>query len=258
MGRVQDKVAVVSGGAAGLGAASCRALAREGAKIVIGDLRAEPGEALAGEITAAGGQAIFQHLDVRSEESWQALTERTLTQFGKMNVLFNNAGVALPTGDVEHLSLEDWHAVMAVNSDGVFLGVKHAVRTIRRSGEPGSIINTSSIMGLVGMATATAYTAAKGAVRLLTKTAALYCAKSGYDIRVNSIHPGFISTDMLHGTLAHTETTERRLKEIAESTPMGRLGEPMDIAYGVLYLASDESKYMTGAELVIDGGYTAQ
>jgi 3(or 17)beta-hydroxysteroid dehydrogenase len=258
MGRMQGKVALVSGGAAGIGAASCRIMAREGAKVVVADLQQAAGEALAAEIAAAGGHAVFQPLDVRSEASWEAATARAFEAFGKLNVVVNNAGVGFPFGDAEHQTLEDWRAVMAVNSDGVFLGVKHGIVALRRTGEPGSIINMSSILGLVGLAASCAYNASKGAVRLLTKSAALYCAREGLPVRVNSVHPGYIRTDMVQSTLSRSNNLEERLLQVEAATPMGHLGEPEDIANGVLYLASDESRYMTGAELVIDGGYTAQ
>jgi NAD(P)-dependent dehydrogenase (short-subunit alcohol dehydrogenase family) len=252
---MDGKVALVSGGASGIGAASCRLMAREGAKVVVADLKAEAGEALAAEL---GDAAVFQPLDVRLEESWRAATAAAMQAFGKLNVVVNNAGIGFPIGDVEHQSLEDWRAMMAVNSDGVFLGVKHGIAAIRRCGEPGSIVNMSSIMGLVGMAASAAYTASKGSVRLLTKSAALYCARERLPIRVNSVHPGYIRTDMVTTTLSRTNDYEGRLRQVEAATPMGHIGEPEDIANGVLFLACDESRYMTGAELVIDGGFTAQ
>jgi 3(or 17)beta-hydroxysteroid dehydrogenase len=258
MGRVQGKTVVVTGGASGIGAASCRLLAREGAQVVVADIRAEPGEALAAEIVAQGGRAIFQPLDVRLESDWSALMDGVFQRFGKLHGVVNNAGVGSPSGDVETQSLEEWRTVMAVNAEGVFLGVQHGIAAIRRTGEPGSIINISSIMGLVGLAATSAYCAAKGAVRLLTKSAALHCAQAGYDIRVNSIHPGYIRTDMVQRSLERTGDYDERLRAVEAATPMGRLGEGEDIGYGVVYLASDEARYMTGAELVIDGGYTAQ
>lgn len=258
MGRVQGKTVVVTGGASGIGAASCRLLAREGAQVVVADVRAEPGQALAAEIVALGGRAFFHPLDVRLESDWSALIDAVFGAFGKLHGVVNNAGVGSPAGDIETQTLEEWRTVMAVNAEGVFLGVKHGVAAIRRTGEPGSIINISSIMGLVGLGGTSAYCAAKGAVRLLTKSAALHCARAGYDIRVNSIHPGYIRTDMVRKVLERSDDQDGRLRGILSATPMGRLGEGEDIAYGVIYLASDESRYMTGAELVIDGGYTAQ
>jgi len=258
MGRVEGKIALVSGGASGIGAAICRLLAREGAQVIVADLRAEVGEATAGEIRAAGGRAVFQNLDVRYEDSWAAASARAMSEFGKLHVVVNNAGVATPFGNVETQSLEDWRTVMAVNADGVFLGVKHAIQAMRRTGEPGSIVNISSIAGIVGLPINTAYVASKGAVRLLSKSAALYCAREGLPIRVNSIHPGFIRTDMTIGTFALSDGLEVRMRAIEAETPAGRLGEPEEIAAGVLFLASDEASYVTGAELIIDGGYTAR
>jgi 3(or 17)beta-hydroxysteroid dehydrogenase len=258
MGRVQGKTVVVTGGASGIGAASCHLLAREGAQVVVADIRAELGEAVAAQIVAQGGQAIYQRLDVRLESDWSALVDAVFRTFGKLHGVVNNAGVAVPRGDIESQTLEEWRTVMAVNGEGVFLGVKYGIAAIRRTGESGSIINISSIMGLVGWATTSAYCASKGAVRLLTKSAALHCARSGYGIRINSIHPGFISTNMIAGDAGHQHDMPDLLRGLAAATPMGRLGEGDDIAYGVVYLTSDESRYITGTELVIDGGYTAQ
>jgi 3(or 17)beta-hydroxysteroid dehydrogenase len=258
MGRMDGKVALVSGGAGGIGAATCRILAREGARVLVADLPEAPGEALAGQICAAGGQAIFQPLDVRLVESWGAATARAFDVFGELHVLVNNAGVGFPVADVEHQTLEDWRTVMAVNADGVFLGVQHGIRAMRRTGEAGSIINISSIAGLVGLPGGSAYTASKGAVRLLTKSAALYCAREKLPVRVNSIHPGYIRTDLLERTMGRNNDLDRQVRAMEAATPLGHLGDPQDIGHGVLFLASDESRFVTGAELVIDGGYTAQ
>ena len=258
MGRLSGKAAVVSGGASGIGAATCRTLAREGAAVVVADLQDTMGEAVAAEIAADGGRAVYQHLDVREEDSWIAAIARAVEGFGRLNIVVNNAGVGTPMGGVETITLENWRKVMAVNSDGVFLGVKHGVQAMRRCGEAGSIINLSSIVGLVGLASSSAYTASKGAVRLLTKSAALYCAREGLPIRVNSVHPGYILTPMAVGTMEQSADYETRRREVEKDIPMGTMGEPQDIANGILFLASDESRYMTGAELVIDGGYTAK
>jgi NAD(P)-dependent dehydrogenase (short-subunit alcohol dehydrogenase family) len=179
----------------------------------------------------------------------------TASRFGRLDIAVNNAGVAL-AGDVEHASLEQWRWLMSINLDGVFLGAKHAIAAMKRTG--GSIINISSIEGIIGDANLAAYNASKGGVRIFTKSAALYCAKAGYKIRVNSIHPGYIWTPMVEQLLQTQPDPEAAKAYIAGLHPAGRLGEPDDIAYGVLYLASDESKFVTGAELVIDGGYTAQ
>jgi len=258
MGRVAGKTALVSGGASGIGAATCRALAREGAAVVVADLQEAMGEALVAQIKAAGGQAVFQRLDVRFEDSWQAATARAFEAFGKLHVVVNNAGLGKPAGNPETQSLEDWRTIMSVNADGVFLGVKHGIQALRRTGEPGSIVNLSSIVGIVGLPASAAYTASKGAVRLLTKSAALYCAREKLPIRVNSVHPGYIKTPMATDTMNIAVPFETRLREIEAATPMGRMGEPEEIANGILFLASDEASYVTGSELVIDGGYTAQ
>jgi 3(or 17)beta-hydroxysteroid dehydrogenase len=258
MGRVSGKTALVSGGASGIGAATCRMLAREGAAVVVADVQDELGETVAADIRAGGGKAVFQRLDVRLEESWVAAVARAEAEFGKLNILVNNAGVGSPMGNVETQSLEDWRKVMSVNADGVFLGVKYGIQAIRRGGEAGSIVNLSSIVGLVGLASSAGYTASKGAVRLLTKSAALYCAREKLPIRVNSIHPGYIVTEMTSSTFAMTNGYEARVRAVEAETPMGRMGQPEEIAAGVLFLASDEASYVTGTELVIDGGYTAQ
>jgi 3(or 17)beta-hydroxysteroid dehydrogenase len=258
MGRVEGKTAIVTGGASGIGRASCRLLAQEGAKVVVADVTDEAGEAVADEIRSAGGQALFQRLDVRHEESWAAAVQRALGEFGKLHIVLNGAGIATPMGTAETQTLEAWRHIMSVNSDGVFLGVQHGIRAMRQTGEPGSIINISSIAGIVGLPGNPAYVASKGAVRLLTKSAALYCAREKLPIRVNSVHPGYIHTGMTASTFKLTDGFEERVRAVEAETPMGRMGEPEEIAAGVLFLASDESRYMTGAELVIDGGLTAR
>jgi NAD(P)-dependent dehydrogenase (short-subunit alcohol dehydrogenase family) len=258
MGRLAGKAALVSGGASGIGAETCRTLAREGAAVVVADIQADMARGVVAEIEAAGGKAVFQPLDVRLEDAWIAATKRAEDAFGKLNIIVNNAGVGGPMGDVENITLENWRKVMSVNSDGVFLGVKYGVQALRRSGEPGSIVNLSSIVGIVGLAASSAYVASKGAVRLLTKSAALYCAREGLPIRVNSVHPGYILTPMAVGSMEHVMDYEARRRQVEADIPVGTMGEPQDIANGILFLASDESRYMTGAELVIDGGYTAK
>jgi NAD(P)-dependent dehydrogenase (short-subunit alcohol dehydrogenase family) len=260
MGRVGGKVAVVSGGASGIGAACVRALAREGATVVIADLQVDKGEALREEIASTGGTAYFRSIDVTDEDSWSALMEDVLARFGRMNILVNCAGIgARPRLPPSEATLEHWRNLMAVNLDGVFLGTKHAVRAMKRS-DPvrGSIINISSVLGLVGSPDMGAYCASKGGVRLYSKSVALSCAQEKLDIRVNSVHPGFIDTPLLRESM-------RRFNDVAEAEriyndlqPVGHIGQPEDIAYGVLYLASDEARFVTGAELVIDGGFTAR
>lgn len=194
--------------------------------------------------------------DVSSEVDWDATIAATVRRFGRLDILVNNAGVALG-GDVEKTTLAQWRALMAVNLDGVFLGTQRAVAAMKGSGG-GSIINLSSIEGLIGDPNLAAYNASKGGVRIFTKSAALHCAQSGYKIRVNSVHPGYIWTPMVENYLASQSDPVAAKAFLTGLHPVGHLGEPDDIAYGILYLASDESKFVTGAELVIDGGYTAQ
>ncbi len=249
--RLKDKVALISGGARGMGAEEGRLFAKEGAKVVLGDLREELGRAVAEEIAANGGEALFVTLDVASEESWRQAVAATVGRFGKLDILVNNAGVSA-SGGVLDTTAAEWDRVMAVNAKGVFLGTKAAIPEMQRNGG-GSIINISSQMGLVGSDTGNpAYNASKGAVHIFTMSAALRHAKDG--IRVNSVHPGPINTPMLSDGFADPE----RGRRVLALTPMGRLGEPAEVAYGVLYLASDESSYVTGSALVIDGGYIAQ
>ncbi|SKA37640.1 NAD(P)-dependent dehydrogenase, short-chain alcohol dehydrogenase family [Enhydrobacter aerosaccus] len=258
MDRVRGKVAMVTGGALGLGAASAHMLAREGAAVVVTDLKDAEGKAVADSINATDGKAIYLHHDVTSEESWKSAMERTVAEFGRLDVLVNNAGVGLG-GPPEEQTLEQWRFLMSVNLDGVFLGTKHAILTMKKHPPMGgSIINLSSIEGLVGDPNLGAYNASKGGVRLYTKSVALYCARQRLGIRVNSIHPGYIWTPMVEGYLQQAGNVDQGRAALDAMHPIGHVGEPEDIAYGVLYLASNESKFVTGTELVIDGGYTAQ
>jgi len=254
MGRVSGKVALVTGAGLGLGRAAALMLAREGARVVATDVNADAGRETAEKIIGEGAEAMFMRQDVSSEADWKDVIAATLRRFGKLDILVNNAGV-LFTASVEETSLEQWRRLMSVNCDGVFLGTKHAIAVMKNSG--GSIINISSVAGLVGLPNLGAYNASKGAVRLFTKAAALECAKDGGRIRVNSIHPGGIWTPMLEQFVGKRGETDAETAAAAMH-PVGHAGEPNDIAFGVLYLASDESKFVTGAELVIDGGYTAQ
>jgi NAD(P)-dependent dehydrogenase (short-subunit alcohol dehydrogenase family) len=255
MNRVKNKVALVTGGGVGLGHAAALLLARQGARVIVTDVREKEGAATADAIVANGGEAMFLTQDVAKEEDWRRVMASTRSRFGGLDILVNNAGVAL-SGSVEDTTLEQWRWLMSINLDGVFLGVKHGVAAMKEKG--GSIINLSSIEGLIGDANLAAYDASKGGVRLLTKSAALHCARAGYKIRVNSVHPGYIWTPMVEGYIAAQADPAKAKAEIAALHPLGHIGEPDDIAYGIVYLASDESKFVTGAELVIDGGYTAQ
>ena len=256
MKRMDGKVALVTGAAMGIGRACAEMLAAEGAAVVATDRETGPGAGVVDAIRSAGGRAMFVALDVTQETQWSRAVDETRRAFGKLDVLVNNAGVGR-AGDVEHETLQAWRDLLAINLDGVFLGIKHAIPAMREAGG-GSIINLSSIEGLVGDPSLAAYNASKGGVRLLTKSAALYCAKNGSRIRVNSVHPGYIWTPMVqHFTEASGQADELR-RTLEQLHPVGHLGEAKDVAYGILYLASDESKFVTGAELVIDGGYTAQ
>ena len=251
MGRMDGKVALISGGGRGQGAAEARLFASEGAKVVIGDVLDAEGARVAADIAESGADALFVHLDVTSEEDWRTAVETAVSNFGKLDVLVNNAGI-WRRGKVEETSLEDWDAVLDVNAKGVFLGTKIAIPEMRKAGG-GSVINISSTAGLVGGPRSTAYTASKGAVRLLTKATAIQYAGEG--IRANSIHPGPIETPMIEEVWQGSDYSR---EESLARTPLGRIGTPDDIAYGALFLASDESSFMTGSELVIDGGSTAQ
>jgi NAD(P)-dependent dehydrogenase (short-subunit alcohol dehydrogenase family) len=246
--RLKGKVAIVTGGAHGLGEADVRLFVKEGAKVVIADILIDEGQALARSLREAGHDAVFAAVDVTSDQDWQALMELTLNTYSKLDVLVNNAGIG--SGAVEDLNeLDGWHRLMAVNSTSVFLGSRRAAEIMVKAAG-GSIINISSVMGIVGHTTGhLGYFAAKASVRNQTKAMAVRLAP--YGVRVNSIHPGFFPRMM-------KSITSNIPDEVLKHVPMGRVGEPLEIAYGALFLASDESSFMTGAELIIDGGYTAQ
>jgi NAD(P)-dependent dehydrogenase (short-subunit alcohol dehydrogenase family) len=253
---MREKVAIVTGGALGIGRACALKLAEEGAAVVVTDLNRANGSLVVEEIHRQGGDAIFVQHDVAQEGEWSRVVDATIEQYKRLDVLVNNAGVALAK-DVEHTTLDEWRRLMSINLDGVFLGTKHAISAMKAK-RSGSIINLSSIEGLIGDPNLAAYNASKGGVRIFTKSAALYCAKAGYNIRVNSVHPGYIWTPMVESFLKSQGDVAEGRKLLDSLHPIGHIGEPDDIAYGVLYLASDESKFVTGTELVIDGGYTAQ
>jgi NAD(P)-dependent dehydrogenase (short-subunit alcohol dehydrogenase family) len=254
-GRVEGKVALVTGAASGLGAETARRLAREGASVLLTDVAAPAGEAVADEILGAGGKAAFIAHDVTSEADWEFAVAEALARFGRLDVLVNNAGIGGGGHELMTHTLEDWRRVLSVNLDGVFLGLRHAGPAIAASGG-GSVINLSSILGKVALAGAAAYCASNGGVLLLTKAAALEWAP--HNIRVNSVHPGFIDTPMVANGLREAEDGNARRDTIISHHALGRLGEPREIADAVVFLASDESSFMTGSELVVDGGYTAQ
>ncbi len=253
MGRMSDKVALVTGAASGLGRATSLRLAEEGARVVLADISVEAGEALAKEM---GDQASFIRHDVTDETDWEAAVAHAGSQFGGLHAVVNNAGIVL-VRSVEETTLEEWRRVMAVNLDGVFLGCKHGLRAMREKG--GSIVNLSSAAGLVGTPPFAAYSASKGGVRLLTKTVAAQCMQLGLPVRCNSVHPGGIDTPMTQ-TLAEAAggagpITLETLGKYAQVEQV--LGQPLDIANLVLFLCSDESKLLNGAEIAIDGGLVA-
>lgn len=256
MDRVRDKVAIVTGGAAGIGRAVCLMLAREGARVAVTDVQEEQGRGVADQITEAGGEARFWPLDVGDEHAVASVFEEIVAAFGEIDILVNNAGVSGPNKPTHEVDEEEWDAVQKVNVKGVFFCTKHSIPSMKRAGG-GSIINLSSIYGLVGGPDVPPYHASKGAVRLMSKTDAMWYAPDG--IRVNSVHPGYIWTPMVEQALKDREgSLEANKKAADEAHPLGHMGEPDDIAYGILYLASDESRFVTGSELVIDGGYTAR
>ena len=254
MDRVKGKVALVTGGAMGLGEADALMLAKEGAKVVVTDVDEAKGKKVVEKIKANGGEAIFIKQDVSDEEGWKEVMKRTLQTFGKLDVLVNNAGVIV-TKTIEETTLKEVKWLMAVNFEGVFLGTKYGIETMKKSGAPCSIINMCSQAGIIGIPNLALYCASKGAVKLLTKSAALSCCEAGYDIRINNICPGYLWTPMVHGG---SKDDEARKKELGALHPIGHVGEPEDIAYIVIYLASDESKFVTGSEIVPDGGFTAR
>lgn len=254
MPRLKEKVAVVTGGAMGIGAAICRRMIEEGASIAILDIMDEAGAALAAELRGAG-PVEYWRCDVSVEAEVEAVFNKVAARFGRIDVLVSNAGVSGANKPTHEISEAEWDWVQAINVKGVFFGAKHAIPHLRRAGG-GSIINLSSIYGLVSAPDVPPYHASKGAVRLMTKTDALLYAADG--IRVNSIHPGFIWTPMVERHLATQGDLAAARAATAALHPLGRIGEPDDIAWGAVYLASDESRFVTGSELVIDGGYTAR
>ena len=259
MGRVTGKVAIVTGGASGIGRGCAERLAQEGAVVVVTDIQQQMGQETVSAIQQAGGQATFKSHDVTDEEAWISVINDVVAEYGGLHITVNNAGVGIG-GSIVEMPLADWQRQQAINLDGVFLGIKHSIPAMRDAGS-GSIINMSSVAGLQGAPNLAAYNATKGGVRLLTKGVALECAQNRWPIRVNSVHPGVIDTPIW--TKVNPEYFEEGENAVdldtmaAESVPTGELGYPLDIANGVLFLASDESRYITGTELVIDGGLSA-
>lgn len=263
MSRIDGKRALVTGAANGIGAGTARVLAEAGAEVFLADIAAAEGEALANELRGAGHTAQFIELDVSKEDQWASAVD----QVGELDVLVNNAGIVI-VSSIEQMSLEELQKITSINLHGVFLGMKHAVPAMKARAKAraagGSIVNVSSVVGMKAYPFGAAYSMTKGGVRILTKSAAIEFAMLEYNIRVNSIHPGLIETPMLvqetveHAQLGSLADSEEAMREaFVEMTPLGRLGEPEEIAKGILFLASDDSSFMTGSELVIDGGDTA-
>lgn len=260
MDRVKGKIALITGASRGIGEESARMLASEGAQVIMTDILDDQGQALAEEI---GQNANYYHLDVTQENDWQVLCNMIKQEYGRLDILFNNSGVSgfeekfdQRPQDIEHTSLADWQSIHAVNLDGVFLGCKYSIPLMKEHG--GSIINMSSRAGMVGVAETAAYCSSKGAVRNLSKSIAIYCAQYGYNIRCNSLHPGAIRTPIWDTVIGDTpEQKTATLNFVKRGIPLNEIGTPSDVAYSVLYLASDESRYITGSEIVIDGGIMA-
>lgn len=258
MKRLEGKVALITGAASGIGQATAKLFAEEGAKVILTDIADNEGEELAEKF---GSNAVYMHLDVCDEHAWKQTLTKIVSEFGKLDILFNNAGIigvsdAFGPQDPENLSLKSWHKIHQINLDSVFLGCKYGIASMKKTG--GSIINMSSRSGMVGIPQAAAYASSKAAVRNHTKTVALYCAQKGYNIRCNSLHPAAILTPLWAPFLGDTpEEQEAAVKKIGKGVPLGCMGNPDDVAYAVLYFASDESKYLTGSELTIDGGILA-
>ncbi len=252
MGKLDGKVALISGGARGQGAAEARRFCEEGAKVVFGDVRDGDGKKVEEAVRAAGGDAVYVHLDVSAEADWRHAVETAVSRFGKLDILINNAAIVIPRVAIDERTVEDWDRVMAVNARGVFLGTKHAIPAMRRAGG-GSIVNISSVAGIgQSLHQEPAYAASKGAVRIFTKVTASQHAVDR--IRCNSVHPGPIDTEMLHSSMRDPAVLERRLTRV----PLGRMGTVDEVVNVVVFLASDEASYVTGSEMVVDGGALAQ
>jgi NAD(P)-dependent dehydrogenase (short-subunit alcohol dehydrogenase family) len=250
--KVADKIAIVTGAAGGIGLATASLLLDEGARVVLTDIAADAGAKLAKHL---GPRASFKPHDVTDAAQWERVVRETEAEWGGLDILVNNAGIAL-LKDVETTTLEEWRKVHAVNLDGPFLGCKAAVGAMKRRGG-GSIVNVSSIAGIIGHHSLAAYCSSKGGVRLLTKSVALHCARRGYNIRCNSVHPSFAATPMLEAMINEARDPAKMRDAVTKAAPLGRLAEPIDVARTILFLASDESAFTTGAEFVVDGGATA-
>ncbi len=253
MGRLEGKTALVTGAASGIGLQTSIRLAEEGALVMMTDINHKEGLQQAEKL---GANATFLKLDITEEEEWISVLDETVKRFDRLDILVNSAGMVL-IADVEQITLEDWRKVHAVNLDGTFLGCKHGVRVMKEFGA-GSIINLSSVSGMIGGFNLAAYNSSKGAVRMLTKSVALHCARAGYGIRCNSIHPTFIETPMLESMIRDSPDPEKARQTLVRQVPLRQIGKPDDVANMIVYLASDESTFVTGTEMVIDGGVIAQ
>lgn len=253
MGRLEGKVALVTGGASGIGRASCQTLAREGASVLVADVNEEGGRMT---VQGIGESASYQTLDVRREQDWENAVAQAIERFGRLDILVNCAGIGF-SSHAEDIELEAWDQVIAVNLTGTMLGCKHGIRGIKRSDGGGSIINISSVGGLIGTSDLTAYCASKGGVTLLTKSVALDCAELGYGIRCNAIHPTYVDSEMLDSVAELIGSREAMIAGMVRNVPLGRLAVPQDIANSVLFLATDEAAMITGTAYLVDGGTTA-
>lgn len=249
MDRLKDKVAFITGGASGLGKSTAISLASEGAKIVIGDLDEAKGKQVVAEIQSSGGESLFIPLNVTNEEDWKNAIDETIGKFGKLDILVNSAGISI-TENIENSSIEDMNKSYAVNVVGPFLGMKESIKVMKEHG--GSIINIGSMSGVLGLSKAAAYSTTKGALRLLTKSVAMHCAKSGYNIRVNNVNPSYVKTPMLEKVYS-----DKEIDNLKNMIPLGRLAEVSDITNNIIYLASEESSFVTGSDQNLDGGMTA-
>jgi 3(or 17)beta-hydroxysteroid dehydrogenase len=255
--RLQHKVALITGGGSGIGAATAKRFAEEGAKVIIADIDELEGEKVVSSISAKGQAAYFIKLNVADEGMWIAAYKHIKENDKQLHILVNNAGIGSRAKPVTELSLAEWRQVMAINLDGVFLGTKHAIPLMEETGS-GSIVNVSSIEGIQATANESDYIASKGGVRLFTKAIAIECAKAGYPIRVNSVHPGFVPTPLFGGKEVWQKYLETRGQRFVKEVPLNRAAEPYEIANAILFLASDEASYVTGTELVVDGGVVAK
>ncbi len=249
--RLRHKTAIVTGGASGLGRQSAVRMAEEGALVCVADIDGEGG---AETLELMGGRGFFHHLDVTRDDSWSAAVAETLRRFGKLQILVNSAGIGVSRDNILECDVDRWERLMAVNLHGTFMGCRHAVTHMKRAGG-GSIVNLSSVLGIRGSADAMSYCASKGAVRLLTKSIAVHCGREGYNIRCNAICPGYIATPL--GLSVRESLGEKEFERLVAKHAVGRMGDADDVAHMVVYLASDESTFVTGAEMVVDGGYTA-